>query len=53
MVASLDQLLHPAVAKAFVAVRRGEDPAAVLSPEELEEIRGASTPYRISLAGPA
>jgi HD-GYP domain-containing protein (c-di-GMP phosphodiesterase class II) len=44
---------HPAVAKAFVAVQRGLDPITVLSPEELEEIRGASTPYRIGLSGPA
>jgi HD-GYP domain-containing protein (c-di-GMP phosphodiesterase class II) len=44
---------HPAVAKAFVAVQRGVDPSTVLSAEELEEIRGASTPYRIGLAGPA
>jgi HD-GYP domain-containing protein (c-di-GMP phosphodiesterase class II) len=42
---------HPAVAKAFVAVQRGLDPLAVLSAEELEEIRGASTPYRIALTG--
>ncbi|MGZ4419655.1 MAG: HD-GYP domain-containing protein, partial [Gaiellaceae bacterium] len=44
---------HPAVAKAFVAVRRGGDPATVLSAEELAELRGASAPYRIGLAGPA
>jgi len=42
---------HPAVAKAFVAVQRGLDPLTVLTREELEEIRGASTPYRIPLAG--
>jgi HD-GYP domain-containing protein (c-di-GMP phosphodiesterase class II) len=42
---------HPAVAKAFVAVQRGLDPVHVLSAGELEEIRGASTPYRIGLAG--
>lgn len=42
---------HPAVAKAFVAVQRGLDPTTVLSPEELHEIRGASAPYRIGLAG--
>jgi HD-GYP domain-containing protein (c-di-GMP phosphodiesterase class II) len=42
---------HPAVAKAFVAVQRGVDPTTVLSPEELGEIRGASAPYRIRLAG--
>jgi len=44
---------HPAVAKAFVAVQRGADPATVLSADELAELRGASAPYRIGLAGPA
>src|SRR6266540_3663584 len=42
---------HPAVARAFVAVQRGLDPASVLSAEELAEIRGASASYRIGLAG--
>jgi hypothetical protein len=42
---------HPAVAKAFVAVQRGLDPVDVLSDDELEEIRGATTPYRIALPG--
>ena len=42
---------HPAVAKAFVAVQRGFDPAKVLTPQELHEIRGASAPYRIGLTG--
>ncbi len=44
---------HPTVAKAFVAVQRGADPATVLSAEQLAELRGASAPYRIGLAGPA
>ncbi len=44
---------HPAVAKAFVAVQRGADPATVLSAEELAELRGASASYRIGLTGPA
>jgi HD-GYP domain-containing protein (c-di-GMP phosphodiesterase class II) len=44
---------HPAVAKAFVAVQRGVDPLTVLSPEELQEIRGASASYTIGFAGPA
>jgi hypothetical protein len=35
---------HPVIAKAFVAVQRGERPADVLSKEELSEIRGASVP---------
>jgi hypothetical protein len=43
---------HPTVAKAFVAVQRGIDPASVLSAEELAELRGASAQYRIGLAGP-
>jgi putative nucleotidyltransferase with HDIG domain len=43
---------HPGVAKAFVAVQRGIDPTTVLSSEELEEIRGASEPYKIGIAGP-
>ena len=33
---------HPAVAKAFVAVRRGYDPATVLDAEELAELRSLS-----------
>jgi putative nucleotidyltransferase with HDIG domain len=44
---------HPAVAKAFVAVQRGVDPAKVLSEQELQELRGASAPYRLRVAGPA
>jgi putative nucleotidyltransferase with HDIG domain len=44
---------HPAVAKAFVAVQRGVDPLTVLSPEELQEIRGASASYTTGFAGPA
>jgi HD-GYP domain-containing protein (c-di-GMP phosphodiesterase class II) len=44
---------HPAVAKAFVAVQRRVDPTTVLTPEELAEIRSASTPYRIHVVGPA
>ena len=40
---------HPA--KAFVAVQRGLDPRTVLTRAELEEIRGASTSYRIPLVG--
>jgi HD-GYP domain-containing protein (c-di-GMP phosphodiesterase class II) len=42
---------HPTVAKAFVAVQRGIDPTAVLTPEELAEIRAASAPYRIRVVG--
>ena len=43
---------HPTVARAFVAVQRGADPATVLSAEELTELRGATVPYKIGLAGP-
>ena len=39
---------HPTVAKAFVALQRGQDPFSALTPEEREEIRGASTPYRVA-----
>ena len=38
---------HPTVAKAFVALQRGQDPFSALTAEEREEIRGASTPYRV------
>jgi HD-GYP domain-containing protein (c-di-GMP phosphodiesterase class II) len=38
---------HPAVAKAFVAVQRGQDPFSALSDEEQEQLRSASTPYRL------
>jgi HD-GYP domain-containing protein (c-di-GMP phosphodiesterase class II) len=43
---------HPAVATAFVAVQRGLDPTAVLSSRELAELRTASAPYQVGLAGP-
>lgn len=35
---------HPVIAKAFVALQRGQDPAQVLTAEELAEIRDASAP---------
>jgi hypothetical protein len=38
---------HPAVAKAFIAFQRGHDPFSVLTPEEQEQLRSASTPYRL------
>jgi hypothetical protein len=50
---NLGTQFHPAVAKAFVAVQRGVDPATVLSAGELAELRGASAPYKIGLTGPA
>ena len=42
---------HPTVAKAFVAVQRGIDPATVLTPDELQELRRASAPYRVHIVG--
>jgi HD-GYP domain-containing protein (c-di-GMP phosphodiesterase class II) len=44
---------HPMVARAFVAVRRGQDPASVVRAEELAKIRDASVPYRSPLPGPS
>jgi len=38
---------HPAVAKAFIALRRGQDPFKMLSPDEQEQVRAASAPYRV------
>ncbi|MFL5927429.1 MAG: HD-GYP domain-containing protein, partial [Gaiellaceae bacterium] len=38
---------HPTVTKAFVAVQRGIDPKAVLTAEELAELRDAAIPYRL------
>jgi putative nucleotidyltransferase with HDIG domain len=38
---------HPTVAKAFVAVQRGEDPRRVLTAQELEQLREAVIPYRL------
>jgi HD-GYP domain-containing protein (c-di-GMP phosphodiesterase class II) len=38
---------HPAVAKAFVAVQRGQDPFSALTQDEQEQLRSASTPYRV------
>ena len=38
---------HPTVARAFVAVERGQDPADVLSEGELAKLRDAAVPYRL------
>jgi HD-GYP domain-containing protein (c-di-GMP phosphodiesterase class II) len=38
---------HPAVAKAFIALQRGEKPFSVLTPDERDQLRGASAPYRV------
>lgn len=42
---------QPTVAKAFVAVQRGIDPADVLTPAELQELRHASASYRVRIVG--
>jgi HD-GYP domain-containing protein (c-di-GMP phosphodiesterase class II) len=44
---NIGKQFHPAVTKAFVALRRGQDPFSALSPEEQEQVRGASAPYRV------
>jgi hypothetical protein len=38
---------HPAVAKAFVAHQRGEDPYGAVTPEEEDELRSAAVPRRL------
>src|SRR5436305_12098401 len=38
---------HPTVARAFVALERGHDAAALLTAEELAELRDAAIPYRL------
>jgi HD-GYP domain-containing protein (c-di-GMP phosphodiesterase class II) len=38
---------HPAVAKAFVAVQRGQDPYVALTADEQEELRSSAAPYRV------
>jgi hypothetical protein len=43
---------HPVVAAAFVAVRRGEDPASRLEAADLAALREASVPYRSGLPRP-
>jgi len=43
--ANIGTQFHPAVAKAFVAVQRGQDPYAGLTREEQEELRGAAAPH--------
>jgi HD-GYP domain-containing protein (c-di-GMP phosphodiesterase class II) len=40
---------HPAIAKAFVAIRRGIDPAEVLTAEELGPLRDAGSPDHFHL----
>jgi HD-GYP domain-containing protein (c-di-GMP phosphodiesterase class II) len=43
---------HPVITKAFIALQQGQDPAAVLSTEELAAIHDASVPARATLPGP-
>jgi HD-GYP domain-containing protein (c-di-GMP phosphodiesterase class II) len=38
---------HPAIARAFVAVQRGREPASVLSPKELSQLRDAALRHRL------
>ena len=38
---------HPTVARAFVALERGHDAAALLTADELAELRDAAIPYRL------
>jgi HD-GYP domain-containing protein (c-di-GMP phosphodiesterase class II) len=45
--ANIGRQFHPAVAKAFIAVQRGQDPYAALTPEEQEELRSAAAPHRV------
>ena len=44
---NIGKQFHPAVTKAFIAFQRGQDPFSVLTPEEQEQLRGASAPYRV------
>lgn len=39
---------HPVIAKAFVAMERGEHPSSVLSPEEIAEVRALRSRKRVS-----
>jgi hypothetical protein len=43
---------HPLIAKAFIAVQRGQDPASVIPGEELAAIRNASVSSRATLSKP-
>jgi putative nucleotidyltransferase with HDIG domain len=40
---------HPTVARAFVAVERGQDPITVLTDEEVAQLRDAAIPYRVTV----
>jgi HD domain-containing protein/transketolase-like protein len=43
--ANIGSQFHPAVAKAFIAVQRGQDPYSALTAEEQEELRSAAAPH--------
>jgi HD-GYP domain-containing protein (c-di-GMP phosphodiesterase class II) len=43
--ANIGTQFHPAVAKAFVAVQRGQDPYSMLTAQEQEELRSAAAPH--------
>ena len=44
---------HPVIARAFIAVQRGEDPTAVIRAEELTAIRDASALAAVDRPRPA
>src|SRR3954454_371541 len=45
--ATMGTQFHPAVAKAFIALQRGQDPYSALTPEEQEELRSAAAPHHV------
>jgi hypothetical protein len=45
--ANIATQFHPAVAKAFIALQRGQDPYSPLTPEEQEELRSAAAPHHV------
>jgi hypothetical protein len=45
--ANIGTQFHPAVAKAFIALQRGQDPYSELSAEEQEELRSAAAPHHV------
>ena len=47
MEANIGTQFHPAVAKAFIALQRGQDPYSALTAEEQEELRSAAAPHHV------
>src|SRR4029078_10466124 len=45
--ANIGTQFHPAVAKAFIALQRGQDPYSALTVEEQEELRSAAAPHYV------